>query len=94
MEMLVLTSGFNRMYHSDGLFDLNSSNEYVFIYQIKKSKLLKKQVIQVPNTFYGIVWHPLKDAFYISGDIDDVIYYYEKEKGKYKKKNTIQTIYP
>jgi hypothetical protein len=34
-EMLVLTSGFNRMYHSDGLFDLNSSNEYVFIYQIK-----------------------------------------------------------
>jgi DNA-binding beta-propeller fold protein YncE len=51
---------------------------------------LKKQVIQVPNTFYGIVWHPLKDAFYVSGGVDDVIYFYEKENGRYIKKNTIQ----
>lgn len=89
-EVLVLTSGFNRMYHNDGSFDINASSEYVFVYQVKKSKLFKKQVIKVPNTFYGIVWHPFKDAFYISGGVDDVIYYYEKEKGKYKKKNTIQ----
>ena len=87
--LLILTSGYNRMHNSDGTLDVNASNEYVFIYDVSHHTPIKKQVIQIPNTFYGIAWHPQKDAFYVSGGVNDVIYFFEKENKDYVKKATL-----
>ena len=80
--MLVLTSGYNRVFRTDGLdpdehdtmFNLEDSNEYVFIYDITSPTPVKKAVVQVPNTYYGIVFDPTGTAFYVSGGVDDNIH--------------------
>ena len=83
--LLVLTSGYNRMHNADGTLDVNASNEYVFIYDVSKKVPKQKQVIQVANTFYGMQWHPHKDAFFVSGGVDDKIYSFSSVNGKYSK---------
>jgi len=87
--LLILTSGFNRMHNSDGSLDINASNEYVFVYDVSKHTPVKKQVIQLPNTFFGIIWHTQKDAFYVSGGVDDKIYYFTNIDGEYNKTDEI-----
>lgn len=76
--MLVLTSGYNRMYDVNGDLDPSASNEYVFIYDISGGAPVKAQVLQVPNTFNGIAWHPKGTAFYVSGGVDDNVHTYTK----------------
>jgi hypothetical protein len=72
--LLVLTSGYNRVYRTDGVpdaygtfFNWPDSNEYVFIYDISTPTPVKKQVVQIPNTYNGIVFDPSGTAFYVSG---------------------------
>lgn len=80
--MLVLTSGYNRVYRTDGgkpdaygtEFNWPDSNEYVFIYDITKPTPVQKAVVQVPNTYYGMVFDPTGTAFYVSGCGDDNIH--------------------
>src|ERR1035437_7261653 len=70
--MLVLTSGFNRVY-SLGVpappYPLHTpdSNEYVFIYDISKQAPVKTQVVQIANSYHGIVFDPSGTAFYVAG---------------------------
>ncbi len=73
------------MHNQDGSLDINASSEYVFIYDVSKKIPQQKQVIQIPNTFFGIAWHPQKDIFYLSGGVDDKIYEYSKSKTTYTK---------
>jgi len=60
--LLVLTSGYNRVYDqgSNSLtsFYTPDSNEYVFVYDISSGSPIKKQVLQVPITYFGIAWDP------------------------------------
>jgi DNA-binding beta-propeller fold protein YncE len=80
--MLVLTSGYNRVFKTDGAapdqygtqFNWPDSNEYVFIYDITKPTPVQKSVVQVPNTYYGMVFDPSGTAFYVSGCGDDNIH--------------------
>jgi DNA-binding beta-propeller fold protein YncE len=80
--MLVLTSGYNRVYRTDmnapdkygSQFNWPDSNEYVFIYDITTPTPVQKAVVQVPNTYYGIVFDPSGTAFYVSGCGDDNIH--------------------
>ena len=84
--MLVLTSGYNRVYRTDGgapdtydtLFNWADSNEYVFIYDITSPTPVKKAVVQIPNTYYGIVFDPTSSAasmtFYVAGCGDDNVH--------------------
>ena len=80
--MLVLTSGYNRVYRTDGgapdhygtQFNWPDSNEYVFIYDITSPTPVKKAVVQVPNTYYGIVFDPTGTAFYVAGCGDDNVH--------------------
>jgi DNA-binding beta-propeller fold protein YncE len=80
--MLVLTSGYNRVYRTDGgapdpfgtQFNWPDSNEYVFIYDITSPTPVKKAVVQVPNTYYGIVFDPTGSAFYVAGCGDDNVH--------------------
>src|ERR1022692_4425137 len=70
--LLVLTSGYNRVYNANGTpFKLSDSNEYEFIYDISKYTPVKKQVVQIPNTYSGIVFDPSGNAFYVSGGMGD-----------------------
>ncbi|MGA3317080.1 MAG: putative Ig domain-containing protein, partial [Candidatus Korobacteraceae bacterium] len=70
--LLVLTSGYNRVYNTDSpSFKWSDSKEYVFIYDISKHTPVKKQVVQVPNTYNGIVFDPSGKAFYVSGGMGD-----------------------
>jgi DNA-binding beta-propeller fold protein YncE len=81
--MLVLTSGYNRVYRTDGgapdpygtLFNWADSNEYVFIYDITAPTPVKKAVVQVPNTYYGIAFDPTSNTtFYVAGCGDDNVH--------------------
>ena len=70
--LLVLTSGYNRVYNANGTpFKLSDSKEYVFIYDISKYAPVKKQVVQIPNTYSGITFDPSGKAFYVSGGMGD-----------------------
>jgi YVTN family beta-propeller protein len=74
--LLVLTSGYNRNNGPTGSRDAAESNEYVFVYDISAGTPVKRQVIQVPNTFNGIAWNPNGQAFYVSGGISDNVLVY------------------
>src|SRR5512140_853553 len=58
--LLVLTSGFNRVYNTYGpdigKLNIADSAEYVFIYDISKHTPVKKQVMKIANTYNGIVF--------------------------------------
>jgi 6-phosphogluconolactonase (cycloisomerase 2 family) len=73
--LLVLTSGFNRVYMATnpGPYPWFSpdSNEYVFVYDISTPTPAKKQVIQVKDSYHGIVFDPSGAAFYVAGGVDD-----------------------
>jgi DNA-binding beta-propeller fold protein YncE len=83
--LLVLTSGYNRFYNTNSPppalppFYLPpwypaDSNEYVFIYDISTHTPVNKQVVQIPNTYNGIVFDPSGWAFYVAGGVDDNVH--------------------
>ena len=74
--LLVLTSGFNRIYKPDGTINVPDSTEYVFVYDIGQGSPVRKQVLQIPNTYNGIVFDPSGTAFYVSGGMGDRPYNY------------------
>lgn len=76
--LLILTSGYNRVTGDDGSGVAEESNEYVFIYDITGNKAVKKQVLQIPNTFNGIVWNPNGEEFYVSGGVDDNVHVFSR----------------
>ncbi len=67
MTLLVLTSGYNRVYFADGAnagkMNLADSTEYVFVYDISTHTPIKKQVVKIANTYNGIVFDPSGSAF-------------------------------
>lgn len=73
--LLVLTSGYNRFYDSTPTapfpWDARNSTEYVFVYDIRTPRPIKKQVLQIPNAYHGIVFDPTGRAFYVAGGGDD-----------------------
>lgn len=60
--LLVMTTGYNRVFNgsSNSLtsFYKPDSNEYVFVYDISSGAPIKKQVLTVPVTYFGIAWDP------------------------------------
>jgi DNA-binding beta-propeller fold protein YncE len=75
--LLILTSGFNRNDGPDGKRVPATSNEYVFVYDVAGKAPVKRQVLQVPNTFLGIAWAPSGKRFYVSAGVDDAVLEYE-----------------
>ncbi len=76
--MLVLTSGYNRVFTTTGLpdaygsyFNWPDSQEYVFVYDISTNTPVKKQVVKIPNSYNGIVFDPSGKAFYVSSGMGD-----------------------
>jgi DNA-binding beta-propeller fold protein YncE len=78
--LLVLTSGYNLVKATsgtnEGLVIPGDSTQFVFIYDISKGLPVQEQVIQVPNTYNGIVFDPSGTAFYVAGGVSDNVHLY------------------
>jgi YVTN family beta-propeller protein len=77
--LLILTSGFNVLYDAAGKQSAPDSNEYVFVYDVSAPTARELQVIQVPNTFAGIVFAPDGGQFYVSGGGNDQVHVYARK---------------
>ena len=53
--------------------------EWVFVFDVRGSKPVQKQLINVPNTYHGLQWDPLGARFYVSAGVDDRVYVYKEE---------------
>ncbi len=85
--LLVLTSGYNRVFTLGvpaGPYPWNSaeSNEYVFIYDISnQAPSPTPQVVQIPNTYFGIVFDPTGKHFYVAGGPSDNVHTFSLTAG-------------
>jgi WD40 repeat protein len=79
--LLALTSGYNILYDAAGVKDADASNEYVFIYDVTRNRLRQEQVLQVPNTFFGLAFSPGGSQFYVSGGVDDDVHVFASANG-------------
>jgi len=82
--MLVMTTGYNRVFN-DSSNSLTSfygpdSNEYVFVYDISSGAPIKKQVLPMPVTYFGIAWDPTSNGtaahFYVPSCSADMVFVY------------------
>ena len=71
--LLILTSGFNRVFGADGKFDPALSDEYLFVYDVSGPVPVKRQVLRLADSFLGLAWAPDGRRFYVSGGVDDVV---------------------
>ncbi|HTQ55923.1 MAG TPA: hypothetical protein VMI94_15755 [Bryobacteraceae bacterium] len=100
--LLVLTTGYNRVYTLGvpaGPLPWNAaeSNEYVFIYDISKQTPSLQQVIQFPNTYFGIVFDPASYSagapagtskrFYVAGGQNDDVHTVSLTNGKWAEES-------
>jgi YVTN family beta-propeller protein len=74
--LLVLTSGYNMLHDSSGQVIPADSTQFIFVYDISQHKPLQKQVIQIPNTYSGVVFDSSGEAFYVAGGVDDNVHSY------------------
>ncbi|MEO7029570.1 MAG: hypothetical protein ABI147_09225 [Acidobacteriaceae bacterium] len=81
--LLVLTSGYNLIHDAQGKLVPKASTEYVFVYDVSGERPIQTQVLQIPNTLFGLAWRPKGDKFYVSGGVDDVVYEYSGAPGTY-----------
>ncbi len=98
--LLILTSGYNRVSNTHLVPAPGSptwipadSTEYVFIYDISTPKPIKKQVLQIPYTYNGMVFDPSGAAFYVSGGPADVVFIVTRSSdGTWGKKPTVLSL--
>ncbi len=91
LTLLVLTSGYNLLNDpgpgaNAGAQIAKDSTEDVFIYDISTSYPVKKQVIQVPNTYAGIAFDPSGKSFYVAGGMDDNLHVYDLNAGMWSER--------
>lgn len=79
--LLILTSGYNLNNDSAGQQVDSASHEYVFVYDISVHPPVKRQVVQVPNTFDGLACNPNGRQFYVTGGVDDNIHIFNLTAG-------------
>ena len=100
--LLVLTTGYNRVYTSSspsGAYPWNSalSNEYVFVYDISQQPPNLQQVVQIPNTYFGVVFDPAsyspsaapgtKKRFYVAGCANDNVHTISLSNGQWAEES-------
>jgi DNA-binding beta-propeller fold protein YncE len=83
--LLILTSGYNVRYDSNGNLVPQQSNEYVFVYDIKIQPPRKAQVLQVPTAFNGLAWNPDGTEFYVSGGQADVVHVFARQGSTWRE---------
>src|SRR4051794_9994453 len=88
--LLILTSGYNLLNYSSGTkigqTDPAASSEYVLVFDISNTIPVKKQVLQIPNTYNGIVFDPSGKTFYVAGGVDDNIHVFDVANGAWAER--------
>lgn len=56
---------------------LTSNAEWVFVYDVRGPQPVQKQMINIPNTYHGLIWDPSGTRFYVAGGIDDRVEVYK-----------------
>ena len=79
--LLVLTSGYNRLYDEAGERIEAASGEYVFVYDVAGGAPRETQVVGVPNSFGGLAFDPGGAVFYVSGGPDDDVHVMGRDGG-------------
>jgi YVTN family beta-propeller protein len=51
--------------------------EWVFVFDVRGAQPVQKQLINIPDTYQGLVWDPSGTRFYVAGGIDDRVYIYK-----------------
>ena len=99
--MLVLTSGYNLLNYTSGpnhgQNNPAASNEYVFVYAVGGDTAAApklRQVLQVPDSFYGLVWAPNSQQFYVSGGVNDAVFVFGNAAGNWAQTSTIALNHP
>ena len=77
-EMLVLTSGFNRVNDAKGDLSLLQSQQFIFVYRIDAKGATRTQTLTVINSFSGIAWQPDGNGFIVGGGVDDVVHVFAR----------------
>jgi DNA-binding beta-propeller fold protein YncE len=86
--LLVLTSGYNRNVGPTGQAVPAESNEYVFVYDVSSHPPVKRQALQLRNTFSGLAWSPDGAAFYVTGGVDDNVHVFRQTGGVWAEDGT------
>ena len=71
--LLIVTSGFNRVFGADGKFIADRSRDYVFVWDVSGEKPVQRQAVPIENAFLGLAWAPAGDRFFVSGGVDDKV---------------------
>jgi YVTN family beta-propeller protein len=51
--------------------------EWVFVFDVRGKTPVQKQLINIPNTYQGLLWDPSGTRFYVAGGIDDRVEIYK-----------------
>ncbi len=51
--------------------------EWVFVFDVRGAQPVQKQLINIPNTYHGLLWDPSGSRFYVAGGIDDRVFVYK-----------------
>ena len=89
--LLILTSGYNLNWDSNGNYQPQDSGEYVFVYDLSSPSVpVQKQVVQLVSerAFGGLVWSPDGTKFYVAGGADDAIYTFAQTNGQWAQVGT------
>ncbi len=79
--LLVLTSGYNNVLDANGKMIKPDSNEYVFVFDVSGGAPVRKQVLQVSDTYVGIAFAPDGQHFYVTGGGDDNLHRFAFSQG-------------
>ncbi|WP_373527859.1 beta-propeller fold lactonase family protein [Nostoc sp.] len=63
--------------------EITRKAEWVFVYDVSNGKLVKRQQLNIPNTYNGLAWAKDGTRFYVSGGIDDRVYAYASNGSQY-----------
>jgi hypothetical protein len=85
LQSMLLSSGAN----SDTLPNNQSvGNEYIFIFDITNGVPVQTQIVQLANTFVGIIFAPDGQTLYVGGGQDDSIHSFQKQGGLWTEVGT------
>jgi YVTN family beta-propeller protein len=76
--LLILTSGYNKLFGANGKPIPAASNEYVFIEDISNGLPVQTPALPIPNTYIGLAFAPDGAKFYVSGGVDDNIHVFTR----------------
>jgi DNA-binding beta-propeller fold protein YncE len=78
--LAVITAGYNTLYDATGAVDKNSSQQYIFIYDVSGANKSSPKFIQAlpqTNSFVGLAWNG-NTTLYGTGGADDTVYVYAR----------------